>query len=480
MHETLLNPATRAAPSAVSDLVVIGGGISGLVTAREAARLHPEWTITVLEAEDRPGGTMRTERVAECICEWGPAGFLTNVPYTRDLAVELGLGDRLLPARDAAENRYLWVRGALRPVPLNPAAFLRSDLLSVKGRARVLAEPLMPKRASGQDESVLAFASRRIGSEAAQTLVDTMVSGIYAGDSGNLSLRATFPRMLEMEERYGSLIRAMIAAKRAKKNSGGPGGPGGVLTSFAQGMEVLIQGLAEALGPRLVNGARMTEISRQGRDFAIHAEVAGASRVWRARQLVLAVPSYSAAKLSEPFAPVLAGELESIPYAGLSVVCLIYQRSQIPHPLHGFGFLVPRDQGLRILGAIWVGSVFPDHVPPDRVLLRVMLGGARDPEGPMLSEGRTIDIAHAEVSRVLGGINGVPMATRLFRHPKAIPQYVLGHPERLERIERERAHHSGLHLAGNAYRGIGVNDCVRESRALAERITASVETGEHP
>ncbi|HET9235200.1 MAG TPA: protoporphyrinogen oxidase, partial [Candidatus Eisenbacteria bacterium] len=179
-----MNPSSRAEISALSDLVVIGGGISGLVAAREVTRARPGWTVTVLEADARPGGTMRSERVSGCVCEWGPAGFLTNVPQTRELALELGLERRLLPARDAAQNRYLWVRNALRPVPLKPGAFLRSDLLSPTGRARVLAEPFMGRRPSGSDESVLAFASRRIGSEAARVLVDAMVSGIYAGDSG--------------------------------------------------------------------------------------------------------------------------------------------------------------------------------------------------------------------------------------------------------------------------------------------------------
>jgi protoporphyrinogen/coproporphyrinogen III oxidase len=479
MHETLMNRDTQAASPAVSDLVIIGGGISGLTAARDVIRRRPEWSVTVLETEDRPGGTIRTERVAECLCEWGPAGFLTNVPFTRDLALELGLGDRLLPARDAAENRYLWVRGALRPVPLKPPAFLRSDLLTVRGRARVLAEPLVPKRRSGTDESVFGFASRRIGREAAATLVDAMVSGIYAGDSTNLSLRSTFPRMMDMEERYGSLIRAMIALKKAKTKSGGPAGPGGVLTSFDGGMEVLIEALAKTLGPRLLTGARVTGVSRQGSEYVIEALVSGTPRTWRAKQLVLAVPSYIAAKLVHSFAPGLSSELEHIPYAGLSVACLMYRRSQVRHPLNGFGFLVPRDQGLRILGAIWVGSVFPSHVPEDRVLLRVMLGGARDPEGPMLSENRTLDIAHGDVGRALGGIDGAPMTTRMFRHPKAIPQYVLGHPERLERIERELAKYGGLQLAGNAYRGIGVNDCVRESNSLSERMAAAapVDTG---
>src|SRR5262245_15183547 len=310
MHETLMNLPAEETPSAVSALIVIGGGSSVLVAAWGAARLRPDWSVTVLEAEERPGGTMRTERVAECLCECGPAGFLTNVPFTHDLAVTLGLEDRLLPARDAAENRYLWVRGALRPVPLNPPAFLRSDLLTLRGRARVLAEPLVPKRRFGADESVFAFASRRIGGEAAQTLVDAMVSGIYAGDSAKLSLRSTFPRMMDMEERYGSLIRAMIALKKSKKKSGGPAGPGGVLTSFDEGMEVLVRALASALGSKLLTGARVAGISRQGSEYVIETVVSGSPRTWRTKQLVLAVPSHVAAKLLQSFASGLSSELE--------------------------------------------------------------------------------------------------------------------------------------------------------------------------
>jgi protoporphyrinogen/coproporphyrinogen III oxidase len=258
--------------------------------------------------------------------------------------------------------------------------------------------------------------------------------------------------------------------KRAKKKSGGPAGPGGVLTSFDEGMEVLIQSLAGSLGSRLVYGARVTSLNEDRSGFRVEVVVSGCPVVVHARQVVLAVPSFIAGNLARGVAPLLAAELDQIPYAGLSVVCLIYRRPQIRHPLNGFGFLVPRDQGLRMLGAIWVGSVFPDHVPEDRALLRVMIGGARDPEGSMLSETRSVDLAHAELVRALGGIEGGPLQARLFRHPKAIPQYVLGHPARLAAIERERARHPGLYLAGNAYTGIGVNDCVREARALAARI----------
>jgi oxygen-dependent protoporphyrinogen oxidase len=189
-----------------------------------------------------------------------------------------------------------------------------------------------------------------------------------------------------------------------------------------------------------------------------------------AGQVVLAIPSFAAHDVLERHFPRVAWPLDEIPYAGITVACLVYERRQVHHPLEGFGFIVPRGQGPRLLGCIWTGSIFPPHVSDGRVLLRAMLGGARDPEAALLSEGRTVDLVHGELDRILDGIDGRPVEAALFRHAKGIPQYVPGHPERLETLERRLAEHPGLHLAGNAYRGIGVNDCVREGRALAARI----------
>jgi oxygen-dependent protoporphyrinogen oxidase len=458
---------------------------------------RPEWKILVVESDEKPGGTMRSDRVEGCLCEWGPNGFLTNVPYTRDLAHRLDLGQRLLAADESAERRFLWVRGALRLLPMNPKSFLQSDLLSPRGRLRVLLEPFQGRAPKGVEDTVHAFASRRVGSEAASILIDAMVSGVYAGDPEELSLRATFPKMAQMEEEHGSLVKALVAMRRAARKKGetaegGPAGPGGTLTSFDEGMEVLIQSLAGALGSRLRCGVRGVSVAPSDASsgaspapppsagHAVTVETSGRRAVLSARKVVCAVPSYVAPSLLEGTYPRLARILGEIPYAGLTVVCLIYRRNQISHPLDGFGFLVPRGQGPRMLGCIWTGSIFPGHVTPGRVLLRAMIGGARDPEGPMLSETKTVDVAHTELDRILGGIDGPPVETRLYRHPKGIPQYVQGHLARLDVLGRELASTPGLSLAGNAYRGIGVNDCVRESQSLAARLCAQAAPAPEP
>ena len=442
------SPGGGASP-VFHDLVIVGAGISGLTLARETLARHPDWSISLLESEDAPGGTMRSDWVGDCLCEWGPNGFLTNVPHSWDLAHELGLGERILVAHENAEHRYLWVNGALRALPMKPAAFFGSDLLSRRGRARVLLEPFMPKGPAGQDESVFSFASRRIGREAASVLVDAMVSGIYAGDPERLSLMAAFPRMKQMEETHGSLVKAMIAkmreARRSRTKAGGPMGPGGKLTSFDGGMQVLVDRLVEIAGPRLRLETSVTGMEPVEGGFRLETMRRGEPSVLQARRVVLATPSFvSHAILKRRFWRV-AQTLESIPYAGITVACLIYDRPQIARDLNGFGFLVPRGQGPRLLGAIWTGSIFPPHARNGRVLMRTMVGGARDPEGAALSEGHMVDLVHGELGRMLGGIEGRPRETRLFRHPKGIPQYAVGHPERLRELEVPEERIARLH-----------------------------------
>lgn len=467
------NSSNSTGPAGNVDLAVIGGGVSGLTTAREVLGKRGEWDVRVLEADTRPGGTMKSDRVEGCLCEWGPNGFLTNVPHTLDLAHRLGLGDRLLPADDCAAKRFLWVRGGLRALPMKPAAFLRSDVLTLRGRLRVLLEPFQGGPPADAEDTVSSFARRRIGAEASSVLVDAMVSGIYAGDPGRLSLEAAFPKMARMESEHGSLWKAMAAMRRASKKNGGPMGPGGALTSFDEGMEVLIHALVEELGDRVVTGTRVDRISPDPEGFLIRGKQNGQSFELRARRVVCAVPSFTVAEMIRDEYPSLALPLEEIPYAGITVACLVYRRNQIAHSLDGFGFLVPHGQGPRMLGCIWTGSIFPPHVSGDRVLLRTMVGGRRDPDGVRIEDGPLVDLVHRELDGIVGPVTGKPVEARLYRHPRGIPQYELGHPDRLRTLAGVLDGIPGLHLAGNAYRGIGVNDCIREAETLARTLVES-------
>ena len=453
-------------------VAIVGGGISGLATA--AALEVRGCETVVIEAEARAGGKVRTEVDEGFLCEWGPTGFLDREPASRALCERLGLTDRLLTASPAAKDRFIMHEGALVAVPTSPPAFLRSPLLSRRGRLRVISEPFRAARRDGYDESVAEFGARRIGSEAVDTLLDPMVSGIFAGDVHRLSIASAFPRMVELEQKYGSLVRAMLAVARERKRSGtkggGPAGPGGELMSFRAGMQEPVDALARRLGDRLITGAPAQAIQKQpGTHWVVH--LAGGRRV-EADRLVLAVPAPACAALLAPLDGTLAELVGGIPYANIAILLLGLRREHVAHPLGGFGLLIPRKEGRRALGMIWTSTLFPGRAPEGHVLIDARVGGATDPSAIDLDD----DALEALVRKELGeqiGLRGPTAFRKVYRHQGGIPQYVVGHRERLSRIERELHHQPGLYLTGNAFRGVGFNDCVREAGTVADRIATS-------
>jgi oxygen-dependent protoporphyrinogen oxidase len=454
--------------SAKRRVLVIGGGLSGLATAQALVAGGAE--VAVVEAADRPGGKALTLREEGWTVEQGPNGFLDSVPRTLELAEELGLKERIQPADESAARRFLWLRGRLREIPTSPPAFLRSDLLSLRGRLRVLGEPLARRRPEG-DESVAAFARRRIGAEAARSLVSPMVLGVFAGDAERLSLRSVFPRMWEMESEHGSLFRALLARRRARRGDrGGPSGPGGHLTSFRSGVQELVGALADALGERLSCGGSVERLRRVEEGWRVAVRGEGEERP--AEAVVLACEAFASARLLESLDAALAAELLRIAYAPVAVLGLAYEGEQLSEVPAGFGFLAPRGEGLRILGCLWDSSIFPGRAPEGKVLLRVMLGGAVDPEAARLEEEEMVSLVREELRRSMG-IEARPVRTFLKRWERGIPQYEKGHQARLEAIEGRRALHPGLHLTGNAYRGVALNSCVTE----ADRVAAEVLEG---
>jgi oxygen-dependent protoporphyrinogen oxidase len=453
----------------VTRVAVVGGGIAGLAAALAVRRRMPEARLTVLEAAPRPGGNIRSERADGYLCEWGPNGFLDRAPETLALVRELGLESRLHVSDDRARRRFIFRSGRLHVVPGGPGSFLASGLLSWRGKLRIAVEPLARRRPEG-DETIDAFASRRIGREAASTLVGSMVSGVFAGDSRALSLRACFPKMWEMETEHGGLFRALLARMRERRVRRGDavGAPLGTLTSFRDGTEELVRAAAETLGAclRLSSPARALRPTASG--WRLDAE---GDTGLEADAVVLAAPPSASAPLVAGVDDALAAELAAIPSAGLAVVALGYAERDLPRPLDGFGFLVPRGEGPRILGALWDSSVYPGRAPEGRVLVRAMIGGARDPEAVRLDDGALLDVVRRDLA-VTMGLDREPELVRVFRHPLGIPQYVVGHLDRLGRIEGRLARHRGLFVAGNGYRGVAINSCVTEAAPLADRVVA--------
>jgi oxygen-dependent protoporphyrinogen oxidase len=463
-------------------IVVIGGGISGLAAAFAIKRGADEAGIginlTLLESEGRLGGKIWSIRDEGFLCEWGPNGFLDNKPLTLELCDRLGVSDRLLRSRDEARKRFIYSRDELHRLPESPPAFFTSNLLSLGGRLRIIGELWARKAPEGVDETLADFARRRLGGEALDKLVGPMVSGIFAGDPERMSLKSCFPRIAELEAEYGSLIRAMIKIQKQKKPEGadrrpkaGPAGPGGILTSFQGGLEELVHFLARSLSDTVrtaCEAARIEKIPGRETPYLLHLKD-GADPV-PADIVVSAIPAYGAADLLGTIEADCGEILRQIPYSPLSIVCFGYKETSIPQALDGFGFLIPNKENKKILGTLWDSSIFPGRAPEGYVSLRSMAGGACHPEYGLQNQEALVSNTRETLKEVMG-INDSPEFVKVFPHEKAIPQYTVGHGERLAKLEAILSERMpGLFLTGNAFYGIGINDCVASAELVARRV----------
>lgn len=458
------------------DIAIVGGGISGLTALHYARTRRPDLSVRLFEAEDRLGGTLGTDRVDGYSFDRGPNGFLDREPLTLQLCDELGLTPELERANENVSKRFILRGGRLCEVPMSPGRFLRSDILSLWGKLRLLTEPLRGI-SRDDDESIYAFVQRRIGHEAADYLVQPMVSGIFGGLADQLSLKSCFPIMREMEQKHGSLFKAMLSkareAKRSGKRAGGPSGPGGWLTSFHGGVDRLTERLGERYREEIQIGAPVNAVRRL--EPEMYRLEFGNHNVTTVRAVIMAVPSYAAASILAPLSAPLAEVVNEIPYAPVAVVCTGFARSSVQHDLNGFGFVVPRVEGPRILGSIWTSSIFSDRAPSDSVQFRTMIGGDGDSAVVNLSEQEMIDLALKELSPILG-LSGAPTVTRVYRWSRGIPQYKIGHHRRMSRMTEILQAYPGVQLIGNAYSGVGLNDCVKRANqaviTLSEKLPA--------
>lgn len=466
-------------------IAIVGGGIAGLATAHAVRAQVPDAEVVVLESRDRVGGHIRSDVIDGYLCEAGPDGFLDNAPATLALVEALGLSPQILPSREEARRRYIFRNGRLHEVPLTPGGFAMTRLLSIGAKLRVLAEPFAA-RAPRHDESILHFAERHIGREAAHVLVGSMVSGIFAGDASQLSLRACFPKMHDMDATYGSLVRAMLARRRELRHDNGVGAPAGRLTSFSGGMEDLVRAAAASLGPIVRTGQRVTQLQVRHGASGPGPRLVGARafslstnghRI-EADAVILAGPAHETADLVREFAPIASAQLAAIQTAPLAVVCLGYDAAALAAdrgPLDGFGFLVPRGEGVRILGALWETSIYAGRAPMGKALLRVMIGGASDPAAVESNDAELLDAVRTDLQRTMG-LRVTPEFVHIVRHWRGIPQYTTGHNSRLDRIEAALGPYPGAFVAGNAYRGVSVNACIEDAQRIAGRVAEHVRS----
>jgi oxygen-dependent protoporphyrinogen oxidase len=460
---------------AAARVVVVGGGIAGLTTAYQLQKLARERSfpleLTLLERDAGVGGKVRSSREQGYLFEAGPNGFLDNEPASLRLVDELDLRDRLLRSNDAARNRFVYRGNKMHRLEMHPLKFMSSGLLSWGGKFRVAKEYFVPARQEEGDESVASFGRRRLGDEFTEVLLDSMVSGIFAANIDKLSLHAAFPKMPAMESEYGGLFRALKAKKR--ESTSGPAGPmGAVLHTFRDGMAELPRALEKHLARAIQTYCPADALVAA--DDALAIVASGVQ--WKADAIVLATPAPDSARVIEEYSGEAAAALSQIRFAGIHVIYQAYRPEQIKADINGFGVLIPRNQNHRLLGTIWSSSTFDGQAPAGTVLLRHMIGGDHDPAANDLSNEELLAIARAE-AEPLFGIQGEPLLERYFRWNEGIPQYDLGH---LDRVARARAAlPDGIFLTGNSVAGIGFNHCANHAETIASEVFDYLTRGGH-
>jgi oxygen-dependent protoporphyrinogen oxidase len=444
-------------------VAVIGGGVAGLAVARELAR-RPETDVRLYEASSRLGGVLFTSRSNGFVCEHAANGFLGSAE-SGALSLCRELGVEVEEASPAARRRWIYRGGRLHALPSNLREFLTTDLLSWSGRLRIMCEPFIPiGGATSGDETVAAFFRRRLGPEAVEALVAPFVTGIVAGDPAELSLASTFPRLAALEAR-GGLLRGQLAAmlERGRRGSGRAGGKPRLFAPTA-GMVALVDKLAAELGERVEVAAPVETVRSAGANVLVRV----LSREERFDAAVLALPGRQAAAVTAADAPELSTLLSQIQYVPVVAVHLGYRRDDISHPLDGFGFLVAAGETPRILGALFESAIFSGRAPVDAALFRCMLGGSRDPSAVDLDDESIVALARRDLEPLVGA-RGEPIHVTVTRWPQAIAQYTPGHRERFFRCS-ELAAERGLVLAGAAFRGVAINDCVAGAVAVVEKV----------
>jgi oxygen-dependent protoporphyrinogen oxidase len=457
-------------------IAIIGGGISGLSAAfalEEHRRAGIPLEYVLFESSPQLGGVLRTEQVDGCVVEAGPDSFLTEKPWAADLCRQLGLADQLIGSNDAERKTYILVGGRLVPIPdglmfmvptkILPVVF--SPLFSFGTKLR-MAREWFYKPQSRPDESVAAMVERHYGAEVVDLLTDPLLAGVYGGDASHLGMRAVLPRFAEMEAKYGSLSKAMLAARRKMATASGVAKP--LFTSLKNGMQEMADViLARLLANSIRSGTKVEAVRPQADGWQI---ITG-GKAERFDAVVLALSAQACSALLVD-APNLASELGGIAYSSSITVTLGYEQSVRAVLPPGFGFLVPRTEGKQLLAATFVHNKFPFRAPEDRALIRCFLGGASGEQALELSDEEILRTVRAELREILG-LAAEPRFTRVYKWRAAMAQYGVGHLDRLERIERLRRQLPGLFLAGNGYRGIGVPDCVRSGREAAAQALAT-------
>jgi oxygen-dependent protoporphyrinogen oxidase len=463
-------------------IIVIGGGIAGLAAAHRVAELAKEKSLAVdvalLEATARLGGSIATERVGDLLVEAGPDSFITEKPWALRLCERIGLTSRLVSTQSAYQKILIVHDGRLVELPegfflLAPTKvwpFIRTPLFSLAGKLRMASELFQPRGAENDDESLGSFVRRRFGCEALERVAQPLVGGIYASDPDKLSLGATMPRFKEMEQKQRSVIYAMWSAQRArmKNREAGSGARWSLFVTLAGGMQELVEAITQRLAPESIHlSSPATNLIRNADQSWRVA--AGDKQSIDADAVILAAPAFHAGQLLESTAANAAAELKNISYASTATVSLTYRREDFPRAPDSFGFVVPAIEKRKIMACTFSSLKYPGRAPDDCILLRAFVGGSLQPE-LFNADDRTMEQNVRDELASLLGVTAKPQFCRIWRHPDSMPQYHVGHEARIKRIEAALNPLPTLALAGGAYHGVGISDCVRTGEEAAEKV----------
>lgn len=478
-------------------VVIIGAGIGGLSTAlsleQGAVLKGKALEIILLERKERIGGNIRTERVDGFLIEGGPDCFLSEKPWAMELAKKLGLGDKLLPTNEKNKKTFVLSGGRLHElpegvilmIPTKVMPFLRSSLISFVGKIRMGLEIFIPKKKTDEDESLGDFVTRRLGKEALDKIAEPLIAGIHGGDPKSMSVRASFPKFVQMEEQYGSLIRGMLAKMSKMRGAGRPAGAAGdgegegagqggapkprvtMFMTLKDGLFELVDKLAARLEMTTIkSGVSVSAVDSKEDGYEVQIE---GGEIIACDAVVIATPAYAAAGILSALDRELAELLTTIPYVSTATVSLGFKKSDIKKELNGFGFVIPKKENKRIMAASFVSMKFAHRAPDDAVLIRCFVGGAKNEDLVFLSDDKIAQIVSEDLKDILG-LEAEPILRRIFRWHKAMPQYTIGHEERVASLEERMESHRGLYLAGSAYHGVGISDCIRMGEERASEV----------
>ncbi len=461
-------------------ILVVGGGISGLTAAYQLQRLarqsQTHFKITLVESDRRLGGKILTDRTDNMVIEAGPDSFLSSKPAALELCRELGIEDSVIGTTETGGGTYILRRGRLEPLPegitmLVPTKFkplLASRLLSPLGKLRMSLDFFIPPRRDADDESVGHFVRRRLGREAFERMAQPILSGIYAGDADRLSLAATFPRLRDTELKHGSLTKGMLAQRKQAAAKPQPGPKRSAFLSLRDGLGQLTDALEEALTDvDVLLGTEVTALDRL--DDGRYEVSLSAGRSLMVDGIVLAVPAYAAGQMLGTLEPSVASLLSHIPYVSTATVTLAYHAGDVTGSAAGRGFVIPRVENRELTAVTWVTQKFSHRAPDGVALVRAFVGRAGREEAVELSDDDLLRLVRRELDEILG-IGADPIDARIYRWRRALPQYVLGHLERLEEIDERMASMPNIQLAGAAYRGVGIPDCIQSGRSAAIKV----------